>query len=197
MITLNIRERGHFIDMPGVAPFRTPAKIDISKGDIRTIIGYLKVCDITDYEIIASNDSGLKEKYTSKDFNTDEPKKVVKNKKKKPDKVLENRLDRLEKMIEMMNEKSNNDSPKKVEQTTNQMEQFQKQVLEAIKSINIKNIDSKSIMDDLEEESVKPFIPEIDVEGMTLKGGGEHKTIKEDKGGRDDAADALSKLLNK
>jgi hypothetical protein len=192
---LIIRERGHLIEIPGMAPFRTPAKVDISKGDIIMIIGYLKVCDITDFEIIASN-KGLKERYTAKDFNTEDVKKSVKKKKKKPDKVLENRIDRLEKIMNTASEKSKDDSSKKVEQTTNQMEQFQKRVLDAIQNINIKNINPKSVMDELEDE-MEPFIPEIDIKGMTLKGGGEHKTIKEDKSGRDDAADALSKLLNK
>jgi len=197
MIILNIRERGHLIEIPGIPSFRTPATVDISKGDIRTIIGHLKVCDITDYEITATNDiDGKQEKYNAKDFSTKNPKKAIKNKKKKPDKKMENRLDRLEKMIETMYEKSNDDSPKKVEQTTNQMEQFQKQVLETIKNINIKNVDSKSVMDELEDD-IEPFIPEIDVEGMTLRGGGEHKTIKGDKDDAADAADALSKLLNK
>jgi hypothetical protein len=74
------------------------------------------------------------------------------------------------------------------------MERFKKDVLDTIKSINITNVSPKSVMDELEDD-IEPFIPEIDVEGMILKGGGEHKTIKEDKGGRDDAADALSKLL--
>lgn len=195
MITLNIKERGHLIDIPGMAPFRTPATVDISKGDVKTIVGYLRVCDITDYEIIASNDSGAKEIYNSKDFNIVKTKKSVKQKIAKPDKKSENRMNRMEKMIEEMHKNSINDYPEKVEQTTNQIEQFKKAVLDTIKSINIKNVDTKSIMDELEDD-VEPFIPEIDVEGMTLKGGGDHKTVKKDKGSAD-AADALSKLLNK
>ena len=197
MIILNIRERGHLIEIPGIPSFRTPATVDISKGDIRTIIGHLKVCDITDYEITATNDiDGKQEKYNAKDFSTKNPKKAIKNKKKKPDKKTENRLDRLEKMIEMMYKKSADDSPKKVEQTTNQMEQFQKRVLDTLKNINVKNVDPKSVSEELEDE-VAPFIPEIDIKGMKLKSQGNIKTIKKDYEKTDDAADALSKLLNK
>jgi len=197
MIILKIRERGHLIEIPGIPSFRTPATIDISKGDIRTTIGHLKVCDITDYEITATNDiDGKQEKYNAKDFSTKNPKKAIKNKKKKSDKKTESRLDRLETMIEMMYKKSSDDSPKKVEQTTNQMEQFQKRVLDTLKSINVKNVDPKSVSEELEDE-VAPFIPEIDIKGMKLKSQGNIKTIKKDSEKTDDAADALSKLLNK
>ena len=198
MIILNIRERGHLIEIPGIPSFRTPATVDISKGDIRTIIGHLKVCDITDYEITATNDiDGKQEKYNAKDFSTKKPKKAIKNKKKKPDKKTENRLDRLEKMIEMMYKKSADDSPKKVEQTSNHMEQFKKDVLDTIKNINITNVNPKLVSEELEDEEVAPFIPEIDIKGMKLKSQGNIKTIKKDVEDTDDAADALSKLLNK
>jgi hypothetical protein len=194
MIILNIRERGHLIEIPGMASFRTPATVDISMGDIRTIIGHLKVCDITDYEITASNDNGAKEVYNAKDFSTKKSKTKVKQKVKKPDKKLENRIDRIEKMIETLYKNSADDSPKKIEQKTNDTEQVQKQILNAIKNLNIGD-GVKEIQD--AEDAVAPFIPEIDTEGMKLRSQGNIKTIKKDMGDTDDAADALSKLLNK
>lgn len=194
MIILNIRERGHLIEIPGMASFRTPATVDISKGDIRTIIGHLKVCDITDYEITASNDNGSKEIYNSKDFSTAKSKTKVKQKVKKSDKKLENRIDRIEKMIETLYKKSADDSPKNIEQKTNDTEQVQKQILNAIKNLNIGD-GVKEIQD--AEDDVAPFIPEIDTEGMKLRSQGNIKTIKKDMEDTDDAADALSKLLNK
>lgn len=194
MIILNIRERGHLIEIPGMASFRTPATVDISKGDIRTIIGHLKVCDITDYEITASNDNGSKEIYNSKDFSTAKSKTKVKQKVKKSDKKLENRIDRIEKMIETLYKKSADDSPKNIEQKTNDTEQVQKQILNAIKNLNIGD-GVKEIQD--AEDDVAPFIPEIDTEGMKLRSQGNTKTIKKDREDTDDAADALSKLLNK
>ena len=183
------------MEIPGLKPFRTPAKVDISKGDIRTIVGHLKVCDITDYEIVASNE-GSTEVYRPKDFNTIQPTVVKKIKQEKPDKKLEKRINQLEKMVLELSKKPVDDSPKNVEQTTNQTEQFQKQILDAIKNLNVGggvNEDRRKITEESEDE-VAPFIPEIDIEGMKLKNQGEHKTVKKEKGS-DDAADALSKLL--
>jgi len=197
MITLNIREKGHLLEIPGLKSFRTPAKVDISKGDIRTIVGHLKVCDITDYEIVASND-GATEVYKPKDFNTIQPKVVKKIIHKKSDKKLEKRLIQLEKMVLELSKKPVDDSPKNVEQTTNQTEQFQKQILDAIKNINVGGGSNDQSLERKGKKQIDdepaPFIPEIDTEGMKLKNQGDHKIVKKDKGSND-AADALSKLL--
>lgn len=201
MITLIIKEKGHLIEIPGMPSFRTPATIDISKGDIRTIVGYLKVCDIQDYEIIASNNSG-KEVYSARDFNTTTTRVVEKQKKPiKKDKTLEKRMDKLERMIQGLYNKPPDDSGKNEEQTTKQIEQFQNTVLDAIKKIsvggpNVTETEGKSKHNIIDEEEPAPFIPDIDTEGMKLKSQGDHKTIKKEEGS-DDAADALSKLLNK
>jgi hypothetical protein len=196
MITLKIREKGHFIEMPGIPSFRTPANIDISKGDIRTIVGYLKVCDITDYEIVASNKDG-REVYNAKDFDIIQTKVEKRVVNKLPDKKLIKRMDRMEKMIKKLCDISSNDSTKKIEQNINGLDSFREEMLKAIKDINIKNVSDESIMDELKDEEVAPFIPDIDIEGMKLRGQGEHKTIKKDNSNTDDAADALSKILNK
>ncbi len=198
MIKLIIKEKGHLIEIPGMQSFRTPATVDISKTDIRTIVGYLRVCNINDYEIIASNDNE-QEVYRAKDFNP--TKKVIPKADvpKKDTKVLEKRIGKLEKMIQDLHQKSENDSGKNEEQTTNQMEQFQNNILDAIKKMgsggrNVTETERKSKHDIIDEDEVAPFIPEIDTEGMKLRGDGEHKTVKKEEGS-DDAADALSKLL--
>lgn len=182
--------------MPGIPSFRTPANIDISKGDIRTIVGYLKVCDITDYEIVASNKDG-REVYNAKDFDIIQTKVEKRVVNKLPDKKLIKRMDRMEKMIKKLCDISSNDSTKKIEQNINGLDSFREEMLKAIKDINIKNVSDESIMDELKDEEVAPFIPDIDIEGMKLRGQGEHKTIKKDNSNTDDAADALSKILNK
>jgi O6-methylguanine-DNA--protein-cysteine methyltransferase len=192
MITLTIKEKGHLIEIPGMSPFRTPAKIDISKGDIRSIVGYLKVCSINDYEIVATDSDGQTEKYNARDFNTDTPKKVVKNV-QKTDKRLTERIDRLEKVIEKLSKDSKDDSPKKVEQNTNQFEIMQRQILDAIRNASFGGgTDQKTIS---KEDDVAPFIPKIDVKGMKINSQGNTKTVKKDRTDTDDAADALSKLL--
>jgi hypothetical protein len=196
MITLHIREKGHLIDIPGMSPFHTPAKVDISKGDVRTIVGYLNVCNITDYDIIASKD-GSREVYNAKDFNPVRTQVKKKVKQKQPDKKLEKRMKRMERMIEKLSEKPVGDSTKNVEQTTNQTDLMQSQILDAIKNLNVggSNANEKRDKESIEDE-VAPFIPEIDTKGMKIRNKGKHKTVKKDED-TDDAADALSKLLNK
>ncbi len=193
MIILNIREKGHLIEIPGMASFRTPAKVDIYKGDVRTIVGYLNICHITDYDIVASKD-GSREVYNSKDFNPIQTQVKKKVKQKQPDKKMEKRMQRMEQMLEKLSEKSGDDSPKNVEQTTNEMERFRKDMLDAINNINLIKVSQKTVMEELDDEQPAPFIPEIDTKGMKLRSHGKHKTIKKD-GNTDDAADALSKLL--
>jgi len=193
MIILRIKEKGHLIDIPNRPPFRTPAEIDISKGDIRAIVGYLKVYNIQDYEIIAST-KDTKEIYKAEDFNPPKKKAIEKAKKKpKQNKKLEKRVDRMEKILEKLYEKTSDDSGKNVEQI-NDLEQFRKDILGAINKINVVNVPEKTVSEEVEDESVQPFIPEIDTEGMKIRSQGKHKTLKRDTD-TDDAADALSKLL--
>jgi hypothetical protein len=78
------------------------------------------------------------------------------------------------------------------------MEQFQKNILDAIKNINTgggSNVEEtkRGKRDSLDDEPA-PFIPDIDIDGMKLKSQGDHKTIKKE-GNADEDADALSKLL--
>jgi len=195
MIKLHIREKGHLIEIPGIPSFRTPAVIDISKGDIRTIVGHLKVCDITDYEIIATNPGGEREKYNAKDFDTNKQK----IQKQKPDKKLVNRMDRMEKMIEKLLETSKNDSGKKIEQNINGLDTFRDDVLNAIKDIKISGGSggSKEERKTIDDEAVAPFIPEFNLDDMKINSQGNTKTVKKDRSDNDSAADALSKLLNK
>ena len=118
-------------------------------------------------------------------------------KKNRDNKKVEQRIDRMEKMIEALYNKSNDDSTKKVEQKTNDLEQFQKEMLDAIKNIRVANVSEKTVSEELKEEEaddVAPFIPDIDTEGMKIRSQGKHKTMKKDSD-TDDAADALSKLL--
>lgn len=51
MTKLVIRKPGFFINIPGITPFRTPAKIDISRIDIKLIISCLNKNGIIEYEI--------------------------------------------------------------------------------------------------------------------------------------------------
>ena len=75
MLTLRIKSRGQVVQIPGSAPFRTPATIDVSNMKIRNLIGYLRVSGIEDYEIVATSDKGIVEVYKKSDFELPKKKK--------------------------------------------------------------------------------------------------------------------------
>lgn len=193
MITLRVREKGHLIEIPGVAPFRTPADIDVSRIEIRKVIGHLKVCGITDYQIVAVDKKGNKETYNQEDFT---PKK---KKKKKAvvdpyKKQIESRFDKLEKMIMSLltREKKGNEDLNK-EQITEKLEQLErisKEILSKRPDVIYK--DSKGRKKVKEEER---FIPSIDIKDLKLKSSSVKSLKQDQKEDIDNAADSLSELL--
>lgn len=192
MIVLHIREKGQLIELPGLAPFRTPAKIDISTIDIRKVIGHLKVNGIKNYKVIAEDKKGKKEVYTAKDFSTDQ-------KKKKSDlykKEINDRFNKLEKMLSLLLEKEDRNDNRNEEQITeklNRLEKLSKEILKREpKTVTTKDKVSGQKWDD--DEEVSRFIPEVDIEDMELKSSSV-KSVKEEKKELKDNADALSKFL--
>lgn len=190
MITLRVREKGHLIEIPGVTPFRTPADIDISRIEIRKVIGHLQVCGITDYQIVAVDKEGKKETYNQEDF-------VPKKKKKKVDpykKQIESRFDKLEKMIMTLltREKKGNEDLNK-EQITEKLEQLErisKEILSKRPDVIYK--DSKGRKKVKEEER---FIPNVDIKDLKLKSSSVKSLKQDQKEEIDNAADSLSELL--
>ena len=86
MIILKVMKPGHTIAIPGLAVYRSPVEINISKLDIRVVAMYLETAGIVDYEIIAEMKKD-KEIYTAKDFSKEKPKKVEPNLNQKKTKV--------------------------------------------------------------------------------------------------------------
>ena len=91
MVTLKIRQKGFFIELPGVAPFRTPADVNITHVSIPLIVTTLKSLGIEKFEI-TSDTPGKEQRLTEKNFA--EP-KIKKDK-------LNGRLDNLEKMVKKL-----------------------------------------------------------------------------------------------
>ena len=91
-IKLTIRERGRFVEIPGLAAFRTPAKVDVTKINLSMLIQALHSCGINNYELISEDEKG-KTVYVGKDPITKLPEK----KQKEPE--LDNRLDRMEDLL--------------------------------------------------------------------------------------------------
>lgn len=194
MIKLVIKEKGHLVEIPGLAPFRTPATIDISRVGIRKVIGHLKVNGIGNYKVVAEDQAGLKEVYTEKDFNV--------KPKKKPDpykKEIDQRFNKLEGMIAQLLEKETRNDNKKEEQITeklDQLEQLSKELLKREpKTVIYKDTKGQTWEKD-EDEEVARFIPEADISDLKIKSSSV-QSVTEEKEGLEDSADALSKVLGR
>jgi len=194
MITLKIREKGHLVEIPGIAPFRTPADIDISKIEIRKVIGHLQVCGITDYEITAVSPKGDTEIYNQEDFSPKKKKKKVIDPFKKE---IESRFDRLENMLMSLftREKKGNDEKNK-EQITEKLDRLERLSEKLLKSkSNVVYRDFKEKIIDEEDDEQLAFIPDIDISDLKLKSSSV-KSVKQDQMDElNDVANSLSELL--
>ena len=195
MLTLRIKSKGQMVQLPGSAPFRTPATIDVSKMKIRNLIGYLRQAAIEDYEIVATSDKGVREVYKKSDF--DLPQKKDQDSESKYKKEIDKRFNKLEKLIQRLvdNQDSKNTSNKEqtIDDKLNRIEKLleQKVVREVVYTKNI--TDGK--VPDIEELEEERFIPSIEIDDMKLSSSSIKTIEKGKKDDVDDAADSLSKLL--
>lgn len=60
MIKLYIRDKGFLINIPGLAPFRTPAEVDVSLGDVKRVEVELRKMGINNFVIKYENDEQIK-----------------------------------------------------------------------------------------------------------------------------------------
>lgn len=182
MITLKITEPGLTVAIPGLKVFRTPATIDISKLDIRIVSMYLKTSGIEKYEIVAETQK-TKEIYTKQDFEIAEQKKEDTS-----------RIDRIEKMLEVLVSKQAGELTPEKEQINNKLDKLEKLIAnQSTKTVVVKNKTSE--YDEPEIEELESFIPEVDVSDMKIKS--DVKKVKQDDDGLEDAADLLSGLIKK
>lgn len=199
MILLKIREKGHFIEIPGLPALHTPVEIDISNFSLPLIASHLKNAGIQNYQIIAESDSasGVQRKvFTHEDF--------FPVKEKKPDKLHEyqkgvnKRLDKLEKLISSLAEKSVGNKDDSGEQISNKLDALADLIKEREAIREIVHIPSGQKIDEDEPdiEELMTFVPEVDIGGMEIKGSATKKIEKRD-AETDDSADILSKLIDK
>lgn len=182
MITLRIRKKGLFIEIPGMSPFRTPAEANISHISIPLVVSTLKAQGITKFEII-SDTQGKEKILTQKDFIV-EKKGPISN-------GYEGRFNKLESLMKKLLEKQTSDLPLKKEQITNRLNNIEKLLLKnKTKVIHV----SEEKIKKKDKETHDTFIPEIDLKGLEMKGKVSQKTIKQDKSDIDDNADLLSNI---
>lgn len=190
MIKLNVKERGHVVTIPGITPFRTPAKVDITKLRMPLVIATLNNLGINNYEIVASQGEERKV-FTKKDFET-KPKRKEQDLSK-----INERFNKLENMMYALLSKKQSNNFSSEEQITNklrELEQLSKKILEkeAVKEIVYTSSEERKgpIIEELDDEK---YIPDIDLTELELKGGTSSKKIG-DVEGAEEAADMLSRL---
>ena len=161
---LIITSHGLFISIPGIPPFRTPAKVDITKIGEKIVTAELRRNGITNYRITTSEE---------------EPKSIHLqiNKQEKNNTTIEELKNSIEDM-KLLLQSVLNKEPQKVEQSTEKIESILNDFLLSGKKIEkefeFTGTKKKSKID----ESVDDFIPEIDINKMTLKGSSSEKVIK-------------------
>ena len=180
-IKLTIRERGRFVEIPGLAAFRTPATIDVTKIKLSILIQSLHSCGVNNYELVSEDRKGNKT-YTQDDFNLPE--------KKKEDTKIGNRLDRMEDLLLKLISNGSGQKVASSEQITNRLNSIERMLRKGQKIIYKGSSDGSPVVEELDDQ----YIPEIDISEMQISGKTTEvveKTLKED---IDDAVDLLSSL---
>lgn len=144
MTELVIKKRGYYIELPKIAPFRSPVKVNISKLDIEEVVTMLRSQGVEEYEII-SKKGKLVRKATKKAS-------ILSDKASMADfKELHERFDNLEKILQKLV-----DNGSKVHEDRT-----------IIKEVVDETKPSEDEIDDLEQ-----FIPEVDTKGMKIRTSG-------------------------
>lgn len=190
MITLKIKKPGYIIDIPGIPTCRTPAEVNISKLDMRSVVMYLNSSDISDYEIVANTKKGDREVYKKEDFEV----KGKKPKKQKPKETkvdnLSERLSRIEEVISLLAQKGNSEPQK--EQITDRLDKIEKLLIESVSTPKVlKKKKEEPVIEELDS-----FIPDIDLSEMKIESKN-LKSVKQDSSDIDDIADVLSGIIKK
>lgn len=142
MIKLIIGDKGHFVEFPRVAPFRTPAEVDITNIDLNLVMIRLRKMGIENYEIKSGPDiirpkrskpvKPRVERYESANYNG-----------------LRNRFDKFEELLQAIVDK---------EPTIHETKTF---IEGPEKEVKIEELDN-----------MEEFIPDVDVSRMKIRTSG-------------------------
>lgn len=164
---LIINSNGLFISIPGIPPFRTPAKVDITKVGEKIVRAELRKNGITNYKITPSEE---------------EPKSIPLqiNKQEKSNTSIEDIKKSIDNMMILLQSVLDKE-PKKVEQSTEKIESLLNEFLLSGKKVEKEFATAETKRRSKIDESVDDFIPEINIDKMSLKGGSSEKVIKSDR----------------
>ncbi len=154
---LIIKDHGLYLTIPGLIPFRTPAKVDITKVGETIVLAELRKNGITNFKIVETEDIISTQKLKNK-----QEEKIVKNNDSLED--LKNSINNIELLLrELLNRNSNVKDPstEKIEALLNDFLLSNNKKVEKDKLIV-----KKSKVD----EYVDDFIPEINIDKIKIKG---------------------------
>ena len=180
---MTIRERGRYVEIPGLPAFRTPATIDVTKVNLSTLIKALHSCGINNYELVSGDEKGSVT-YLGKDPITKLPEKKI------PDTKLDNRLDKMESLLLKLISNKSGQTVASSEQITNRLNNIERMLKKGQKVVYKESVDGSPVVEELDDQ----YIPEIDIGEMQISGKSTEiveKTLKKD---IDDAVDLLSSL---
>jgi hypothetical protein len=192
MIILKIKDRGLYLEIPGLSPIRTPVEVDITKCNLSMISVYLRKQGITDYEIYSRSDIT----HEKTEINIDN---VEENNIK--DRSIEKRFSKLENMIGQILKNKRDEGTANSEQITNKLEKIEKLALKLLdkdpliiqSDRAVKTIEKPK--DPKIEELNDTFIPSIDTSKMKIRGSSSKTKATNNKMDLDDSVDLLSRIM--
>jgi hypothetical protein len=192
MLKLKIKDKGLVIHLPGMAPFRTPAEVNISNLPINTLVHKLRAENINEYEIISTIG---KQKVVYRKGELEKKKEKIKESlNNEQTESLNKRFNRLENLILKainLSSSDRSDSGVDLEQIKNKLDHLERLVEEK------EYIYRSSVSEDDNEPEVDDdlYIPDVDLNGMKIKSSNQ-KTVTEDSD-VDESADLLSEITKK
>jgi len=176
-LKLIIKEKGRYVEIPGIAPFRTPAVIKVNKKNLPSIMQSLHKCAIDDYDIVLDDNVKTSSKQKSE--------------KDKSAPEINDRLERLEILLTTLVSKKQGQNSNNSEQITNRLGRIEK----ILKSGNKVVYEDMGVGKPIIEEMDEQYIPEIDLSNMKISGKSITVIDKKSKKDIDDAVDLLSSLV--
>lgn len=145
MVILKIKEKGYYITIPGITPFRTPAEVDITSANLAIVVSTLHSNGIDKFEIV-SDTPGKQSILTQRDFNIFRNVEKQENDDKKYN-DLTSQINELKGMIGKLLQRN--------------VIEKREQIIERI----IEKVPSKPVVEEVEEL----FIPDINIPNAKIK----------------------------
>jgi len=154
---LIIKQKGLFLRLTGITPFRTPAKVDISRLNMTLLLSELNINSVIDFQIISNSKEEKKKEKTVPELleNLKSNSKEI----KKNDINVKKELNEIKSLLKNLLDKPSTVTEKIIYESSDKIE-------------SKKYKRKKKISDD--------FIPTVNIDHLEMKKGSEINTIKSD-----------------